>query len=57
MPFIILSRSEAHLKANLRIFEPASTELLTAADMETISALREPAGRPSHWGSCRDESA
>ena len=57
MPFIILSRSEAHLKANLRIFDPASTELLTAADMETISALREPAGRPSHWGSCRDESA
>ena len=57
IPLVVTSAKPAHLRANIRAFadEPPSG-LLTASEMKALSSLQEPAGRPSHWGSCTDAS-
>ena len=56
MPFVVLSSSAAHLRDDLRVFERPPWGALSAAEMEELSALREPPGWPSHWGDCRDRA-
>ena len=46
-----------HLRANLRAFaDQPPWGRLSESEMAQLSALREPAGRPSHWGECEDRS-
>ena len=54
MPFVVLSGNVAHLKDDLRLFDAPSWGKLSPSEMEALSALDAPPGRPSHWGDCRD---
>ena len=55
MPLVVLSGSPGHLRDDLRLFDVPPWGKLSASEMETLSRLREPAGRPSHWGDCADD--
>lgn len=56
VPLIVLSSSRAHLKDDLSIFGNPPWGRLSADEMRQLSHLREPPGRPSHWGDCADTS-
>jgi diketogulonate reductase-like aldo/keto reductase len=53
-PLIVLSGNAAHLRDDLQLFHAPPWGKLSIAEMATLSALRSPPGRPSHWGDCRD---
>ena len=52
---VVISASAAHMRDDLRILGEPPWGRLQQAEMATLSALRAPAGRPSHWGDCEDE--
>ena len=54
MPFVVLSGNPSHLADDLRLFGTPPWGRLSPAEMEQLSALSAPRGRPSHWGDCRD---
>ena len=55
---VLLASSTHHLASNLHMFGPkeSSPFTLNASEMVTLSALRQPSGRPSHWGACKDST-
>lgn len=54
VPLIVLSSNLAHLKDDLSLFSTPPWGRLTDAEMAQLSALKQPPGRPSHWGDCAD---
>ena len=54
LPLVILSSSSEHLREDVSIFSTPRWGALSRAEMEALSSLREPRGRPSHWGDCED---
>ena len=54
-PLVLISAKPGHLRDNLRAVagEPPWGRL-SAREMEELSALREPGGRPSFWADCDD---
>ena len=54
MPFVVLSGNPEHLKEDLSIFERPRWGKLSQSEMAELTRLRQPKGRPSHWGDCRD---
>ena len=55
MPLVVISSSAVHLAENLQLFSPPWGALSTS-EVDELSAVRSPAGRPSHWGDCRDST-
>ena len=56
LPLIVLSGNKDHLRDDLELFRSPPWGKLTAAEMEELSELRSPPGRPSHWGDCKDSA-
>ena len=54
LAFVVLSGNPAHLADDLRLFDTPPWGRLTEEEMASLSELRVPRGRPSHWGDCRD---
>ena len=55
MPMVVLSNSRSHLASNLQLFNTSGWSL-TDSQMAELSALTQPAGRPSFWGDCTDRN-
>ena len=56
LPLVVLSGSAAHLGEDLQLFRQPTWGSLSDPEFVELSALREPAGRPSHWGDCEDST-
>lgn len=54
MPLVIISSKPSHMKENLNVFTRPRWGKLSAAEMQALSELKKPAGRPAYWGDCRD---
>ena len=54
-PLVVISSNGEHLADDLHAFDEPPWGRLTKEEMATLSALREPHGRPSYWGDCDDE--
>jgi len=54
VPLIVLSTSAAHLRDDLSLFGTPPWGRLSEGEMRELSSLRNPPGRPSHWGDCVD---
>jgi len=55
LPVVVLSSSAAHLGSNRDTV--SGVWRLSAEEMEALSALDQPTGKPSHWGLCDDVPA